>query len=175
MRGLPGPFIIAFTPATNHAVFYVVRTSLTDAFLLVSLVLVPASAAAQSGTDSSAVDVIERACEVAKQTVNGSALCEQEAQAIADSRLNEVYAQTVDKIQQPQDGPHRAEVVQRLIEAERAWFVFRDAEAISAPLEGYEYQVCRYEQTKFRVKALVGPGMPQNAMIRMPPCQRCHR
>jgi uncharacterized protein YecT (DUF1311 family) len=149
---------------------YLVSASLTGAFLLASLALVSVSGVAQSATDFSAIDAKEKACEVAKQTVNGSALCEQSAQSAADRRLNEVYAQIVDKIKQPQDDPYRAEIVQRLIAAERAWVVFRDAEctyessvAINAPLEGYEYQACRYEQTKARIKALADPKMPQNA------------
>lgn len=125
---------------------------------------------AQSAANFSAIDDREKACEVVKQTVNGSALCEQEAQAAADRRLNEVYAQILAKIKQPQDDPYRSEIVHRLIAAERAWVIFRDAEctyessvAINAPLEGYEYQACRYEQTKARIKALVDRGMPQNA------------
>jgi uncharacterized protein YecT (DUF1311 family) len=125
---------------------------------------------AQSTTDFSAIDAREKACEVARQTVNGSALCEQEAQSAADRRLNVVYAQIIAKIKQPQDDPNRAEIAHRLIAAERAWVIFRDAEctyessvAINAPLEGYEYYACRYEHTKARIKALVDPAMPQNA------------
>ena len=163
-------FLVAFGPCYNHAVTYFVRASSTCAFLLLSLALLSASAVAQSATDFSAIDAKEKACEVARQTVIGSGFCEKEAQADADRRLNEVYAHIVDKIKQSEDDPARTQILRRLIAAERAWVVFRDAEctyessvAMNAPLEGYEYNACRYEQTKGRIRALVNPAMPQNA------------
>ena len=131
--------------------------------------LAPAAAMAQSVTDFAAIDAKEKACEVTRQTVIGSGFCEKDALAAADRRLNEVYAQIIAKIKSQND-PYQAQIVQRLIVAERAWVVFRDAEcnyessvAINAPLEGYEYHACRYEQTKARIKALVDPAMPQSA------------
>ena len=157
-------------PCYNDAMAHLVKASLTGAFLLSSLTLVSASAKEQSAADFSATDAREKACEIAEQTVNGSGVCEQEAQAAADRRLNEVYARIVLKIKQRRDDPYRSEIMHRLIAAERAWVAFRDAEctyessvAINAPLEGYEYQACRYQQTKARIKALMDPEMPQNA------------
>ena len=149
---------------------YFSRNSSTYTLLLVSLALLSASAVAQSATDFSAIDAKEKACEVARQTVIASGFCEKEAQAAADRRLNELYAHIVDKIKQSEDDPVRTQILNRLIAAERAWVVFRDAEchyessvAINAPLEGYEYNACLYEQTKVRIRALVNPAMPQNA------------
>lgn len=149
---------------------YLVRALLSRGFLSGSLALPSASAFAQSPTDFSAIDARERACEVARQTVIGSGFCEQAAHAAADRRLNELYAQILDKIKQSEDEPYRFQIVQRLIAAERVWIAFQDAEctyessvAINAPLERYQYHACRYEKTKARIKALVDPAMPQNA------------
>ncbi len=134
-------------------------------------VLTCVSAFSQSPTDFSAIDLKLKACETAHVDADGSAHCQIDAFTAADKRLNAVYANITTALRNagPKHTPDDDEVVKRLVAAERAWVVFRDAQcnymstmALHAPLEGYEYHSCRYELTKERIKALTAVDAPQS-------------
>ncbi len=129
------------------------------------------AARAQSPTDFSAIEAKLKSCETAHVDADGSAHCQIAAFSAADKQLNVVYGNITAHFKKP--GPdHEAdndEIVKRLVAAERAWVVFRDAQcnymstvALHAPLEGYEYHACRYAMTKERIKVLTAPDAPQN-------------
>lgn len=135
-------------------------------------VLMCASARTQSPTDFSTIEASLKACETAHVDPDGSAHCQINAFNAADKRLNEVYAGITATLRHA-GKDHTSgddEAVKRLVAAERAWVAFRDAQcnymasiALNAPLEGYEYHSCRYQQTKERIKVLTAPDAPQNS------------
>lgn len=138
---------------------------------VVSVALLTCTAArAQSPTNFSAIEAKLNACETAHVDPDGSAHCQIAAFSAADQRLNQVYGSIVAYFKKPgADQTVNGEIVTRLVAAERAWVVFRDAQcnymstvALHAPLEGYEYHACRYELTKERIKTLTAPDAPQN-------------
>ena len=62
-----------------------------------------------------------------------------------------------------------SEIMRRLVAAERAWIVFRDAECsyhssymLHGTGEDGAYSACVYAQTKMRVMTLTAPDAPQN-------------
>lgn len=134
-------------------------------------VLMGTAARAQSPADFSAIEVKLKACENVHVDADGSARCQITAFDAADKRLNQVYGGIIAyfKKPSPDHDADNVEIVKRLVAAERAWVVFRDAQctymsstALNAPLEGYEYHSCRYQLTKERIKALTTPDAPQN-------------
>lgn len=140
-------------------------------FVMVAFtVLMGTAARAQSPADFSAIEVKLKACENVHVDTGGSARCQITAFDAADKRLNQVYSGIVAYFKKPgSDAAVNVEIVKRLVAAERAWVVFRDAQctymsstALNAPLEGYEYHSCRYQLTKERIKALTTPDAPQN-------------
>ena len=118
-----------------------------------------------------AIEVRLKACNAAHPDIPGSAQCEVAAFVAADKQLNQTYGGIVAALKNPgkEHADYDPEVVRRLIAAERAWVVFRDAEcgyrstvALNAPLEGFEYASCRYALTKERINELTAPDAPQN-------------
>lgn len=136
-------------------------------------VLAVVQARAQSPEDFSAVDAKLNACSDHNPNNYGVSNCTMAAKATADQRLNDIYGGLVNVLKHPKgpdDVRDNAEILKRLIAAERAWVAFRDAEcnyqssvALGGTGEGYAYAACLYKQTKERVKVLTAPDAPQNA------------
>jgi uncharacterized protein YecT (DUF1311 family) len=142
------------------------------AVAVVLAALASSASRAQAAVDFSGTDAKLKTCIDRNPGNPGAADCEAVAFAAADRRLNQVYAGVLDALKHPgpRDAPYEPEIVERLVASERAWIAFRDAQcayessvAFHAPLEGYEYVSCRYEQTKARAKVLTAPEAPQNA------------
>jgi uncharacterized protein YecT (DUF1311 family) len=103
----------------------------------------------------------------------GANNCNAIATAAADRRLNDVYDGLVRTLKHPADPiavRDDQEILKRLIAAERAWIVFKDAQcsyqstiALGGTGESTESIACEYAQTKSRVAALTAPDAPQNA------------
>ena len=135
--------------------------------------LAAASACAQSPGDFSAVDAKLNECSASNPNNPGVSNCTMAAKATADQRLNDVYGGLVNALKHPKDPDDvrdDAEILKRLIAAERAWITFRDAEcgyrstvALGGTGEGYANAACLYMQTKERVRVLTAPDAPQNA------------
>ena len=136
----------------------------------VAVVCVPAWA--QSPADFSAVDAKLKACLARHGDTPGVDTCYGVAKTAADRRLNDVYAGLVNTLKHPgdpievRDDP---EILRRLVAAERAWIVFRDAECsyhssymLHGTGEDGADSACVYTQTKMRVIALAAPDAPQN-------------
>ena len=136
----------------------------------VALVCVPAWA--QSPADFSAVDAKLKACLARHGDTPGVDNCYGVAKTAADRRLNGVYAGLVNTLKHPgdpievRDDP---EILRRLIAAERAWIMFRDAECsyhssymLHGTGEDGADTACAYAQTKTRVTTLTAPDAPQN-------------
>ena len=69
----------------------------------------------------------------------------------------------------PADARRDAEILRRLVGAERTWIAFRDAECsyrssymLGGTGEDGADTACLYEQTKARVTTLTAPDAPQN-------------
>ena len=86
-----------------------------------------------------------------------------DALAAADRILNQAYTAWVGALKQPAAGEARddAEILKRLVAAERAWIAFRDAncDLVSTSMlggtgEGNAFGQCVYEMTKARVGEL---------------------
>jgi uncharacterized protein YecT (DUF1311 family) len=130
------------------------------------------SVCAQSPEDFSSVDAKLDACSASNPSNPGVSNCTMIAKAAADQRLNDIYGSIVNALKHPKDPDDArddAEILKRLIAAERAWVAFRDAEcgyqssvALGGTGEGYAYAACLYKQTKDRVKVLTAPDAPQN-------------
>ena len=94
------------------------------------------------------------------------------AKAAADRRLNDVCGGLVNALKYssgPDDVRDYPEILSRLIAAERAWIVFRNAECsyhssymLGGTGEDDADAACLYAQTKTRVKTLTAPDAPQN-------------
>ena len=89
--------------------------------------------------------------------------CTSVAQIAADARLNGVYQAWVEVLKHPMpdDAKEDAEILKRLIAAERAWIAFRDDDcnlqstsALGGTAEPVVFGDCRYAMTKARVKTL---------------------
>ena len=135
----------------------------------VALVCVPAWA--QSPADFSAVDAKLKACLARHGDTPGVDNCYGVAKTAADRRLNDVYAGLVNTLKHPGDPIEMRddpEIMRRLVAAERAWIVFRDAECsyhssymLHGTGEDGADTACVYAQTKTRVTTLTAPDAPQ--------------
>jgi uncharacterized protein YecT (DUF1311 family) len=127
---------------------------------------------AESPADFSVVDANLKACLAKNGSTPGVDNCNAIATAAADRRLNGVYAGLVNALKHsavPDDARDNPEILKRLIAAERAWIVFRDADCnyqstvmLGGTGETNAYGACLYSQTKARVRALTSPDAPQN-------------
>ena len=135
-----------------------------------ALAYVPASAAPPA--DFSVIDAKLKACLARNGSTPGVDNCNAIATAAADRRLNNVYDGLVNALKNPKgadDVRDDAEILKRLVAAERAWIAFRDAECnyhstymLGGTGETNAYGACLYAQTKARVEALTSPDAPQN-------------
>ncbi len=137
---------------------------------LAAVVCVPAWAEAPA--DFSALDAKLKACLARHGDTPGVDNCYGKAKAVADRRLNDVYSGLVGALKHPaspDDARDDAEILRRLIAAERAWIAFRDAECsyhstymLGGTGEDNADVACLYAQTTARVKTLTAPDAPQN-------------
>ena len=122
-------------------------------------------AAASGGAPSpfTSVDARRDACLAQNGTNMGVQVCNERAIAAANRILNQAYAAWVAALKQPAAGDAKddAEILKRLVAAERAWIVFRDANCglVSTSMlggtgEGDAFGQCVYEMTKARVSEL---------------------
>ena len=120
-------------------------------------------ALAQAPSEFAAIDAKLNAC-VARDSSNMHIMaCTSVAQISADARLNSVYQAWTEALKHPKpdEAKDDAEILKRLVAAERAWIDFRDQDCSlqsTSALGGTEEPVvfgdCRYTMTKARVKAL---------------------
>ena len=89
--------------------------------------------------------------------------CNSVAQVFADARLNSVYQAWTEALKHPKpdEAKDNAEILKRLVAAERAWIDFRDKDcslqstsALGGTQEPLVDGDCTYAMTKARVKAL---------------------
>ncbi len=120
-------------------------------------------ALAQGPSEFDAADARLKAC-VARDSSNMHVqACDSVAQAFADGRLNGVYQAWTATLKHPKpdEAKDDAEILKRLVAAERAWIDFRDKDCdlqstsmLGGTGEPVAYGACRYDMTKARVKAL---------------------
>ena len=118
---------------------------------------------AQSPLEFAAADARLKAC-IARDSSNAHIqACTSVVQEIADARLNAVYGSWANALRHPApaDAKDDAEVLKRLVAAERAWIDFRDKDcdlqstsALGGTSEPGAFGDCRYTMTKARVTAL---------------------
>ncbi len=126
-------------------------------------VLACGPAVAQGSPELAATDARFKAC-VARDSSNGHIMaCTSVAQILADARLNSVYQAWTEALRHPKpdEAKDDAEILKRLVAAERAWIVFRDEDcnlqstsALGGTAEPVVFGDCRYAMTKARVEAL---------------------
>ncbi|AXC15531.1 hypothetical protein ACPOL_6295 [Acidisarcina polymorpha] len=129
----------------------------------VCALLTCAGALAQGPSDFSETDAKLKAC-VARDSSNMHVMaCNSVAQIFADARLNSVYQAWAEALKHPKPDEARddAEILKRLVTAERAWIAFRDTDCslqstsmLGGTGEPNAYGDCVYAMTKTRVKAL---------------------
>ena len=120
-------------------------------------------ALAQGPSEFAAADARLKAC-VARDSSNAHMMaCMSVVQPIVDARLNAVYQSWTDALKHPgpDDAKDDAEILKRLVAAERAWIDFRDKDCdlqstsmLGGTGESNAFGDCRYAMTKARVKAL---------------------
>ena len=120
-------------------------------------------ALAQDPSDFAATDAKLKAC-VSRDSSNIHIMaCTSIAQIFADARLNSVYQAWTEALKhtKPDEAKDDAEILKRLVAAERAWIAFRDADCslqstsmLGGTGEPSAYGDCVYAMTKARVKAL---------------------
>ena len=120
-------------------------------------------APAQSSSEFAAADARLTAC-VARDGSNAHVMaCTSVAQIVADARLNSIYQAWTEALNHP--GPDAAkddaEILKRLVAAERAWIDFRDKDCglqstsmLGGTGEPVAYGDCVYAMTKARAMAL---------------------
>ena len=121
------------------------------------------AASAKSPSEFAAADVRLKAYIARDSSNDHIQTCTSVAQKIADARLNAVYGSWTNALKHPapDDAKDDAEVLKRLVAAERAWFDFRDKDcelqstsALGGTGEAGAFGDCRYSLTKARVIAL---------------------
>ena len=120
-------------------------------------------ALAQGPSEFAAVDARLKAC-IDRDSSNAHIMaCTSVVQPIVDARLNGVYQAWTEALKHPKPNEAKddAEILKRLVAAERAWIVFRDADcnlqstsALGGTAEPVVFGHCRYAMTKARVAAL---------------------
>lgn len=133
-------------------------------FLIGACASLACSAAwAQGSSEFAAADARLKVCIARDSTNDGIQTCTSVAQKAADARLNAFYESWTKALKHPGPGDAKddAEVLRRLVAAERAWIDFRDKDcdlqstsALSGTAEATVFSDCRYTLTKARVLAL---------------------
>ena len=131
--------------------------------ICVCAVLTCGPALAQGPTEFTATDAKLKAC-VARDSSNMHIMaCNSVAQIFADARLNSIYQAWTEALKHPKpdEAKDDAEILKRLVAAERAWIDFRDKECslqstsmLSGTGEPIVAGDCMYAMTKARVNAL---------------------
>ena len=126
---------------------------------------------AKSPADFSIIDAKLKACLARHGDTPSVDNCYGVAKTAADRRLNDVYAGLVNALKHPADSLELRddpEILRRLMAAERAWIVFRDAECryhssymLHGTGEDGADTACVYAQTKRRVITLTASDAPQ--------------
>lgn len=126
-------------------------------------VLACGPALAQGASDFAATDAKLKAC-VARDSSNAHIMaCTSVAQVFADARLNDAYQAWTEALKHPKpdEAKDDAEILKRLVAAERAWIAFRDEDcnlqstsALGGTAEPVVFGDCRYAMTKARVETL---------------------
>ncbi len=120
-------------------------------------------ALAQNPSGFAAIDARLKACVARNSSTMHIMACNSVAQNFADARLNSVYQAWTEALKHPGPGEAKddAEILKRLVVAERAWIDFRDKDCSlqsTSMLGGTGEPVasgdCVYAMTKARVKAL---------------------
>ena len=129
----------------------------------VCAVLTCGPALAQRPPEFAVADARLKAC-VARDSSNMHIMaCNSVAQVFADARLNSVYQAWTEALKHPKPNEAKddAEILKRLVAAERAWMDFRDKDCnlqstsmLGGTGESNVYGDCLYAMTKARVKAL---------------------
>ena len=118
---------------------------------------------ARGPSEFAAADARLKACIARDSSNDHIQTCTSVVQGIADARLNAVYGAWTDALKHPapNDAKADAEVLRRLVAAERAWIDFRDKDcdlqstsALGGTGEAGAFGDCRYTLTKARVTAL---------------------
>ena len=121
------------------------------------------AARAQGPSQFAAADARLKACIARDSSNDGIQTCTSVVQKIADARLNAVYGSWTDALKHPgpNDAKDDAEILKRLVTAERAWIDLRDKDcalqstsAFGGTAETTVFSDCRYTLTKARVSAL---------------------
>jgi len=129
--------------------------------LVIAVVPFSCQAADQFGTPHPAVAAIQANLDRCKEAAPGNTLerhCTMESSQVVDALLNKLYGQIVAKLKEPTDKDHdakeRAELLKRLIAAERAWIVYRDAECDhrSGYMLGGSGELTIYEECMFTMR-----------------------
>ena len=134
-------------------------------FLLInaSAALSCSAAQAQGPSEFAAADAGLKACIARDSSNDHIQTCTSVVQQIADARLNAVYGAWTTSLKRPgpNDAKDDAEILKRLVAAERAWIDFRDKDcalqstsALGGTGESTAFSDCRYVLTKARVEAL---------------------
>lgn len=116
-----------------------------------------------NSSDFAALDARLKAC-VTRDSSNAHIMaCNSVVQPLADAKLNSIYQAWVEELKHPapDDTKDDAEILKRLVAAERAWIDFRDKDCnlqstsmLNGTGESNVYGDCLYAMTKARVKAL---------------------
>ena len=133
------------------------------ALLAAAVAVACGPALAQGPSDFAAADARLKAC-VARDSSNMHMMaCTSVVQVLADARLNHVYQAWIEALKHPKpdEAKDSAEMLKRLVAAERAWIDFRDKDCnlqstsmLGGTGEPVVYGDCVYAMTKARVKAL---------------------
>lgn len=126
-------------------------------------VLTCGSALAQDQPEFAAADARLKACVDRDPSNMHTMACTSVAQGFADARLNTVYQAWTEALKHPppDEAKDDAEILKRLVAAERAWIDFRDKDCslqstsmLGGTGEPLAAGDCVYAMTKARVKAL---------------------
>jgi len=128
--------------------------------IVVAALVVSLPALADSAADLAKIDATYKKCMDTDQSNAGMKQCTWSAGEAADKVLNQTY-QRVSKEWGAGDDADAKERKKRLVNAQRAWVTFRDAQCLldgAAMLggtgEGLAQGICLYDQTRVRVKQI---------------------
>jgi uncharacterized protein YecT (DUF1311 family) len=120
-------------------------------------------ALAQGSSEFASTDAKLKACIAKAGNTMQIMACNSVAQTFADARLNSVYQDWTEALKHPEHAEAKddAEVLKRLVAAERAWIDFRDKDCslqstsmLGGTGEPMAAGDCEYAMTKARVMAL---------------------
>ena len=129
--------------------------------LLIAIAPFSCQAEDQLGPPHPAIATIQANLDRCRDATPGNTLerhCTMESSKVVDALLNKLYGRIVAKLKEPTDNDHdakeRAELLKRLIAAERAWIVYRDAECDhrSGYMLGGSGELTIYEECMFTMR-----------------------